>query len=108
MKNVEPLTNSKGTLSNMIPSAAIESANSMVGKLKHKPGENLMSPQVSCMESRKGMKPRVHSAKHPAEIGKLAYSISHSCQKNFKKVGKYYRDYHLWFYTDSLPLFVIY
>ena len=69
-KRVGSLSNPQGTLSNIIPSVAIESANSEVKKVISQ--GNSVSPQISRKGSRKGKKLRIYSPRERAEIGKLA------------------------------------
>ena len=71
-KQVESLPNPEGTLSNVIPSAAIKSMNSEVKKVM---GQGHSSSQVSCKETRRGKKCRIYSLREQAEIGKLACNI---------------------------------
>ena len=62
----------EGTLSNVIPFAAIKSANSEVKKVMR---QRHPSSRVSCNETRKGKKCRIYSARERVKIGKLACNI---------------------------------
>ena len=72
-KQVGSLPNPEGTFSNVIPSAAIKSANSEVNKVMW--GQGNPSSRVSLKETRKGKMCRVYSLREQAGIGKLACSI---------------------------------
>ena len=71
-KQVGSLPNPEGTLSNVIPSAAIKSVNSEVKKVMD---QGHPSSRVSRKETRKGKKCRIYSPRERAEIGKLACNI---------------------------------
>ena len=71
-KQVGSLPNPERTLSNVIPSAAIKSANSEVKKVM---GQGHPSSQVSRKETRKGKKCRIYSLRERAKIGKMACNI---------------------------------
>ena len=65
-------SNPEGTLSNVIPSATIKSANSEVKKVM---GQGHPLSRISCKGIRKGKKCRIYSPRERAKIGKLACNI---------------------------------
>ena len=86
-KQAGTLPNPEGTLSNLIPGVAIESANSEVRKVFSQ--QTSPQSQVSRKKSRKGRKPRSYSPREQAEIGKLACTIgaTAAARRISKKVG---------------------